>query len=396
MNILILAGLHQGAKSNGGGWVRGLMHYLKRDKDIHITCVYISDCAEEETIDGVDYISIVKRTGNLAKLRRFCNPCSDDENLLTQIEKIISRKNPDVIQIFGTETMYGLIADRTNVPVIIHIQGIMAPYLNAYFPSGYSKQDLSSFMEKRAYKINQYFAERERRIFGKCKLYMGRTEWDRRVVEMLAPNSTYYRCEELLRPEFYQIKPQAKKSCSKQLKLISVLSSPIYKGHDMILKTADLLRNTLRVDFCWTVVGYHSMDKAERKLGLKAEDLNIQLLGRKEVDDVIQLLQESDIYFHPSYIDNSPNSLCEAQYLGVPVIACNEGGVPSLIEHRKTGILVPCNDPYVAASYIKELQKDASLYTSLSRQEIVLASQRHNPESVVGGLMSIYHQLIQK
>ena len=42
-------------------------------------------------------------------------------------------------------------------------------------------------------------------------------------------------------------------------------------------------------------------------------------------EQVAQELSSSRVYIHPAIIDNSPNSLCEAQIVGCPVIAANVG-----------------------------------------------------------------------
>ena len=43
-------------------------------------------------------------------------------------------------------------------------------------------------------------------------------------------------------------------------------------------------------------------------------------------------------------MDNSPNSLCEAMAVGMPVIASNIGGIPSLIDDEVNGLLFKVND----------------------------------------------------
>ena len=45
--------------------------------------------------------------------------------------------------------------------------------------------------------------------------------------------------------------------------------------------------------------------------------------------------------FHSSYIENSPNSVGEAQMVGVPVVASRVGGTDSMVEHGKTGFMYP-------------------------------------------------------
>ena len=47
--------------------------------------------------------------------------------------KVICDFNPDIIHVFGTEEVFSLIQNHTNIPVVIQIQGLMNPCFNNYF-----------------------------------------------------------------------------------------------------------------------------------------------------------------------------------------------------------------------------------------------------------------------
>jgi len=47
----------------------------------------------------------------------------------------------------------------------------------------------------------------------------------------------------------------------------------------------------------------------------------------------------SSVFVCPSVVENSPNSLCEAMLLGMPVVAAAVGGIPSLLSDGKNGLL---------------------------------------------------------
>ena len=68
----------------------------------------------------------------------------------------------------------------------------------------------------------------------------------------------------------------------------------------------------------------------------------------------------SAVLIHPSHIDNSPNSVAEAMASGLPVIASNVGGIPSMIENGVTGLLVePRNHRQLAEAVISLLHNEA-------------------------------------
>ena len=105
-------------------------------------------------------------------------------------------------------------------------------------------------------------------------------------------------------------------------------------------------------------------------------------------------LLHSTAYIHTSYIDNSPNALCEAQVLGCTCISTNVGGISSLIEHGRTGFLVPVNDPYSMAHYIITVSRDSNLNSQIGMNARNEALKRHNKEKNTKCVMEIYHQIL--
>lgn len=386
---------------NGVGWISSLEKLITEKKNIELAIAFFyTEKFFKVAQNGVTYYPISKSNKLSDKIDRFIRYDRQEENEVKNYLRVIEDFKPDIIHIFGTEKSFGLIADRVNIPVIIHIQGLLEPYVNAWFPPGYNKKDfffsnglnpIRIYMSYWGYNLNKYMAEREVRIMRSCRNFMGRTDWDKRISRLYSPESQYFYCSEMLRDVFYVTQ---KTSSPKQKKIIvTTISAPLYKGTDMLLKTAKLLKEETGVDFEWRVYGIRSLNQTERKLKIQASQCNIKLLGIASAEELAKSLSEADLFFHPSYIDNSPNSVCEAQLIGLPVIACNVGGVSSLVEHGKNGFLVSANDPYIAASRIGEILKDKTLANELGRKAKEIATQRHNPERIFNDLMNIYKQL---
>jgi len=62
-------------------------------------------------------------------------------------------------------------------------------------------------------------------------------------------------------------------------------------------------------------------------------------------DETMKILKASQMLVVPSRTESIPQVIKEAFYLKVPVIATNVGGIPELVVHQETGILVPPEDP---------------------------------------------------
>ena len=71
---------------------------------------------------------------------------------------------------------------------------------------------------------------------------MGRTCWDRSNAALMAPQATYFYCSEMLRPCIYNSCRIWQPRNNIHKVIVSVISPAIYKGGDVILKTAEVLK----------------------------------------------------------------------------------------------------------------------------------------------------------
>lgn len=385
---------------NGGGWVASLEQIFKSLSVVELGVAFEHhDKLFKSVQEGVTYYPIDVNTRFVNKLKRklgFADECS---SLLTHAKKIIADFQPDVIHVFGSESCFGLLSLHTEIPVLIHMQGSLPSYANARFPPGFSRFDFirasggNPILLYRLLSNDAVFCKRalrEEHVLRASRHFMGRTEWDQAITAIYSPKSSYDFCSEALRPEIYGHNRCWSPRKHGRIELVSTLSMPLYKGADLILKTARLMRKELGMDVRWRVFGVNQCFLQEVKTGIRAKEYGVILMGVADSDTIRDALLESNIYVHPSYIDNSPNSLCEAQVLGVPVIATYVGGIPSLVEDGSTGYLVPSNDPYMMARRITQLINDPTLAIRFSQSSRKIARARHAPERILADLFAIY------
>lgn len=389
---------------NGCGWITSLLdQFANLDGfDIGVAFFYGED-AEPVIKDKITYYPITQgKVSVLGKMKTFFGDYSawerEEISHLDRLQVIVEKFKPDVIHVWGTETDMGLIANRVDVPVIVHLQGLLNPIFNALLPPGVNQSDyifkdgfspIKILNNLNALNYWKYKISREVRILRSCKNYFGRTHWDRAICRLYSPTGEYYYCSEILRDIFYH--GEWTRDTSK-IRILSTISSPLYKGADLVLKTAHLLKEYAKIDFEWNLVGVGNVKLQEKITQIKASEVNVYCRGVKTPEELYQLARKSSVYFHPSYIDNSPNSVCEAQIIGLPVIAVNVGGVSTLIEDKKTGILTPPNEPHMAAMNILNLLDDNKLMVSLSVNSKEEACKRHNPRGIINSLLSLYSQ----
>ena len=390
-----------------GGWQDSLERIVRTIPEIELTVAFMSERhTEVKVVDGVRYIPIFAKWSRAERLwKKYWD--SYVEKVLPGAMSIVRQYKPVLIQIFGIEWPFGQIAAHTDIPVVIHIMGSIVPYNNAEYSPGYYFQE--KLMQcwrnpRKMYRIWRYGRddrnreEWERRTWELVNDYMGRTQWDYALSKVMHPGRRYYHVEEGLHPVFVSKEFKWARPKDGKIHLISIGIGGFRKGPDMMLKVACIL-TTLGLDFEWNVAG--QIDCAtklivEKRVGISFEDSHIKILGFIQPEELVEKLCASTMYVHTAYIENSPNSICEAQCLGVPVVSTNVGGIATLVRQDVDGILVAANDPWQMADAIVELAKDHDRMQRYSENTRVFALARHNDENIKKQLMDCYCSLIRK
>ena len=94
-------------------------------------------------------------------------------------------------------------------------------------------------------------------------------------------------------------------------------------------------------------IGRDSHEKGIDILKTIESSINSKVIYCTNIDwvETMKILQQSKLLIVPSRQESLPQVIKEAFYLKVPVIATNVGGIPELVEHNQTGILVPSQNP---------------------------------------------------
>lgn len=393
------------------GWMISLENEMKRQEDISLEVAYVSNIDEKPfEFEGVKYYPIYLNANTpVGKLKNiYGSKEKKDKDILPILKNIIEQSNPDIIHVHGTESFFCSITNEiTDIPIVYSIQGFIAPITEQFF-AGYSidvvkKYDsICSKIMNNSISVNYnnylYDAKREKKAIKSASYLIGRTNWDRSICKLYNPNAEYFVVNEILRPVFYNT-VWKKDKFSDKLILISTLSPGIYKGYETLLKAAALLKEHSTFDFEWRVAGCDKDSKwvkiSEDITGHFSEDCNIKLLGMKSAEELAEELKNADIYCHTSHIENSPNSVCEAMLIGMPVIATFVGGTDSMLHHDKEGILYQDGDPYALAAYIVELHDDFAKAKTLGDNARKVALARHDKDIIVKDLLSTYNSIVK-
>lgn len=395
---------------NGGGWTASLQKELVKNDDITLgVCFCMNDQPDKTEQEGVAYYPVPchakRRKDKLLDLTHY-KDTSRDEILwpyyINHFKRVIRDFNPDVIQVFGSELYIGLAtiaAKELNIPCCLHIQGILSLSIYTFLPAGMSKWSyyLSQGIKK-AFDKFQYLTYwqrsvyREKAILKAVPHVIGRTEWDRQAMTILAPQARYHYGGEILRSCFYDVE---ERKIPQKTVITTTSSIASYKGFDLILKIAYILKNEMHLDFSWNVYGNINPCFFEKLTGINHKDVNIKLCGVASAEQLKKALLNSTLYCHTSYTENSSISIAEAQMLGLPIVATNVGGTSSMVTHAQDGYLYPSNDPYMATYYILQLVTDKKKNILLGQQSRQKAMKRHDRNDIVLRLIETYDKIVK-
>lgn len=333
------------------------------------------------------------------------------EDYLDEINMVFK---PDVVHIHGTETLLGdvWVGRFGSQKVVVSLQGVLTA-IYKYHHSGMSNWDILSNLtardvlrktiwgEQASYLIK---SERERKLIQSIKYVIGRTTFDKAYSQSLNPDVHYFHCNESLRDDFYSGIWSYDK-CVKQTIFLSQAHAPL-KGLHFLLHAlpfiikkypntkvriggANIINNkTIGTRLRLTCYGKFILGII-KKYNLQGR---VEFLGPLNAAQMKEELIKANVYVCPSTIENSPNSLAEAQLLGTPCVASDAGGIPDFIPSLECGFTYRYDDHVMLAYKICESFKTSSQFDNSRMREI--SKKRHDRNENCKTTIKIYQEIL--
>jgi glycogen(starch) synthase len=125
----------------------------------------------------------------------------------------------------------------------------------------------------------------------------------------------------------------------------------------------------------------------------KSLDGNHRVLLPGHVSNLRAYYAMADLMVLPSHSEGSPNVLLEAMAAGLPIVATRVGGVPEIVRHGQSAILVEPRKPRALANGISLLLADHSLARQLGANAL-RAVLDYSPLARAQALIQIYDELV--
>jgi glycosyltransferase involved in cell wall biosynthesis len=386
--------------STSGFWKEALLELLIKETNNEIKVAYPSK-KPSKLLSG-------NYTFRFPKKKRYKNlPKVSKSDLLD----VINDYKPDLIHIHGTEKPYGLIAEFTDVPILISLQGFISECYNSLLADiSLSIWDKEKTLKERLFRNSfidlhknwYYNSAYEKQLVKINKNFAGRTIFDNDFIRKHNSAANYFKGNELLRDVFYNEVWNVN-----EIEEFSIYTSSFgnpLKGFHILLEAVGFLKEefpTIKV----TVPGVLSNRLANKYVGNSYYRIvkkmitsyglgeNVNFAGKLNGEEVSKILKKSHVFVMPSFIENSSNALGEAQITGTPcVVSSNCGGTPTLIGDN--GLVFRKGDAFDLSKKIRTIFLDSKMAIELSKKGRSFGNCFHDKTTIKKQYTSIYHSII--
>jgi colanic acid/amylovoran biosynthesis glycosyltransferase len=119
-------------------------------------------------------------------------------------------------------------------------------------------------------------------------------------------------------------------------------------------------------------------------------------VGARPQNEVFELMQQAAVFAAPYVIgkdgnrDGLPTVLLEAMALGTPCVGTDVTGIPELIRHEQTGLIVPQEDADALALALRKLLENSTLRVKFATEARKLMESEFNIQTNAASLRQLF------
>jgi glycosyltransferase involved in cell wall biosynthesis len=325
----------------------------------------------------------------LPSLKRSISPIHDLA-ACRALAALFRSERPDIVHTHTSKAgLLGRLAARqAKVPVIVH-----TPHGHVFY--GHFGRLLSTFLLS----IERQLATRTDRLIALTEaerddhLIRGVGRADRFAVVASGVDLDRFRAA-ARRPEGRHERPPGF-DCPPDAVVVGSVGwlTPV-KGHHVLVEALGKLQRS-HPELHGVIVGsgerLHELQALAGRVGIGKK---MRWLGRR--DDIPACLAGMDIFVLPSLNEGMGRALVEAMAAGRPVIATRVGGVPALIDHGRTGLLIPPADADALATAIADLLHHPERMQAMASAAQAGIGRQYGIDAMVSGVEAVYESALQE
>lgn len=193
-----------------------------------------------------------------------------------------------------------------------------------------------------------------------------------------------------------------RRNCEHQHSLLCVAALRDYKGLQHLVHACAMLRASAPDEHLICRIVGDGPQRTALEAQIRAAGLRdtVFLLGAQKQDVVRDLLARSDLFVLPSvtarngYMDGVPVALMEAMASGVPVIASRLSGIPEIVRHAETGLLVPPGNARALHDAIVRCWRDPAAASERARRGRAHVEREYDVRRNTRELADVFAQIV--
>jgi glycosyltransferase involved in cell wall biosynthesis len=125
----------------------------------------------------------------------------------------------------------------------------------------------------------------------------------------------------------------------------------------------------------------------------------VALLDPMSQADLLNALRGATVFCLPCRVsddgdrDGIPNVIVEAMAAGLPVVTTAISGIPELVEHEATGLLVEPDDAEQTAEALLRIHRDPALARALAARARATVAERFDGDRLIGELCALFRRV---
>jgi glycosyltransferase involved in cell wall biosynthesis len=184
------------------------------------------------------------------------------------------------------------------------------------------------------------------------------------------------------------------------LRVVAVGRHVHKKGFDVLVEAcAQIVRRGVPLET--TIIGEPgdqsaAIAAAVKRLGL---DRHVTLLGPMSQSELFAAFRRATVFCLPCRVsddgdrDGIPNVLVEAMATGLPVVTTNVSGIPELVEHGVTGLVVESDRVSDTADALLRIHRDTALAERLATAARAVVAERFDGDRLIAELCTLFRRV---
>ncbi len=279
------------------------------------------------------------------------------------IERELRREPADALLVHSHSVAFALARRMRRTPTLLSVDATVEDW--AQMPAWRSEQptERASMAPSRAL---------ERRALERAALVVAWTGWSQRGVERAAPGARVIELHPGLDLEHYG---PAVREPRERLRVLFIGGRFAEKGGpELVAAIGDRLGRQVELDVVTPV-------EVPARPGLRTHRL-----GPTD-PQLLELLQQADVFCLPTHGDAVPWAVLEAMACGTPVLATRIGAIPDMLDDGRAGMLVEHGEKRQLGEALSRLLSDGALRTELAARSRERCEQRYDARRQVPQLL---------